>query len=84
MYFINGFWYVCQNFPFFFPGLYDSECIIVNPWFEEPAMECIWCEEVKNIETFNDTANQELISEYLRQARPMIFKVFQHNVLSNF
>lgn len=59
----------------FLLDLYDSECIFNNPWFEEPTFECSWCENVKDIERLNDTQDQELIGDFMRQARPVIFKV---------
>uniref|UniRef100_A0A8W8NP38 Uncharacterized protein n=1 Tax=Magallana gigas TaxID=29159 RepID=A0A8W8NP38_MAGGI len=55
-------------------SLYDAECIVGNPWFEEPSMDCVFCEGVKNIEILYDTNDQELIMKYLADARPMVFQ----------
>lgn len=58
-----------------FAGLYDAECIVGNPWFEGPSKECIWCRDVHKFEILNDTTDQDLITNYLREARPMVFQV---------
>eukprot|EP00105_Crassostrea_gigas_P006637 XP_011420653.1 PREDICTED: uncharacterized protein LOC105323278 isoform X1 [Crassostrea gigas] len=55
-------------------SLYDAECIVGNPWFEGPSKECIWCRDVHKFEILNDTTDQDLITNYLREARPMVFQ----------
>ncbi|XP_062591182.1 uncharacterized protein LOC134252697 [Saccostrea cucullata] len=55
-------------------SLYDAECLVENPWYEEPTLECNWCENIKNIESLNDTKNHDLIDEFMREARPIVFK----------
>ena len=55
---------------------YDSECLMDNPFYQEPTQECDLCQDTHDVEEIRTGHIMfPLVKRYSRQQRPFVFKV---------
>ncbi|KAL5007344.1 hypothetical protein ScPMuIL_016150 [Solemya velum] len=52
---------------------YDSECIVQNPYFRQPMMDCWMCHNIHDVKEV-DSPSQVLINQWISYHRPILFK----------